>query len=789
MRIKPTPSLSVIDRNHPLARGLLAWWVFNEGGGARVFDYSRKYHGTLTGMDPATDWVRGPRGSALDFDGTDDRIEASSNLIQPTTSMSIALWVRVTSFAAQNYVMAKGLNSTTWQTYRLRVETSGRFNFSIQNDSLNQFPAWEIPVTLSVNTWYHVVFCLHKMTGTSGDVTGFLNGIQRTLTYSANGYNSSFSGLKYSQAAVGGSTRIGSGHNGTGVYNPLIGRVDDARLWQRGLTPSEVKSMYDRPFELILFRRPLSFVPSAGTLFFQTLTEGLSQRDTMNLSGGKVTRDGAKIPDALTRSIATPYEEIQEVLSTLINTANITQLNAQDLISSIQSQINTSQLDVLGLPEALTKAVTTAKTETFSIRDSVVKLAGIVQLITFLASDRLALQASLVPSEQLRSDDSMRLDPSKTPADGMDVSDLKALDSSKSLSDDVGAFDSNVLDSSKAQRDGVSDSDSNELSPSKNLLDDIEGFDSAVLDSSKVRVDGYDVSDSAVLDSSKAQADGYDVSDSDVLDSSKNLSDDVGTLDSNVLDSSKSLSDDVESFDSKVVLLSLFMDDAQQFNDSASLLAFITELSQAASSEGLSLDGQLIRSASVNYQDRLNNSVSVTLGEILSLLDAIQTSFLQFVSLLDGIAVSSSMSPVIGKAPIDTASLLDSLTSAMTTAVTETISWLPYLNYLTATTKTDADGFVDTLVLQTVESLIDGVEYDDTIRASITVLRSDITTLLDTVAKTTFETFSETFQLSDAVTSSVVTLIVGHVSAILVKTLYDVDIAIKPAYSVNIEVK
>lgn len=67
---------------HPLNRGLVGWWIALPGtmGSSRFMDIvspgPNGNHGTLTNMNPATDWVGGPPGlwSALDFEGGDDHV-------------------------------------------------------------------------------------------------------------------------------------------------------------------------------------------------------------------------------------------------------------------------------------------------------------------------------------------------------------------------------------------------------------------------------------------------------------------------------------------------------------------------------------------------------------------------------------------------------------------------------------------------------------------------------------------------------------------------------------------
>ena len=55
--------------------GLIGAWTGLQGGGGTLYDLSGlDNHGTLTNMDPATDWVATEKGWGLDFDGDDDHI-------------------------------------------------------------------------------------------------------------------------------------------------------------------------------------------------------------------------------------------------------------------------------------------------------------------------------------------------------------------------------------------------------------------------------------------------------------------------------------------------------------------------------------------------------------------------------------------------------------------------------------------------------------------------------------------------------------------------------------------
>lgn len=64
-----------IERDCPLNQGLVGWWMGapNCYGGTRLQDLCNKNHGTLTNMNPATDWVGTEYGPGLHFDGSTDQ--------------------------------------------------------------------------------------------------------------------------------------------------------------------------------------------------------------------------------------------------------------------------------------------------------------------------------------------------------------------------------------------------------------------------------------------------------------------------------------------------------------------------------------------------------------------------------------------------------------------------------------------------------------------------------------------------------------------------------------------
>lgn len=93
------PVSPVLQRDLPLARGLVGAWPLSEGSGTVVRDLAGRNHGTIQGGAP---WVRGPFGSALSFNGTSQFINTGnqSPINNGSTDLTVAAFINRTSTGA-----------------------------------------------------------------------------------------------------------------------------------------------------------------------------------------------------------------------------------------------------------------------------------------------------------------------------------------------------------------------------------------------------------------------------------------------------------------------------------------------------------------------------------------------------------------------------------------------------------------------------------------------------------------------------------------------------------------
>ncbi len=109
-----------INWAHPLARGLVAYWVFNEGSGNKVYDIaSHRYD--LDFINAPT-WVAGRNGYALNFvEGSSQYLTRSTTLLHPLT---LACWFIADNTNSDHQLMAVGDSSVDFAFDSLHIESN-----------------------------------------------------------------------------------------------------------------------------------------------------------------------------------------------------------------------------------------------------------------------------------------------------------------------------------------------------------------------------------------------------------------------------------------------------------------------------------------------------------------------------------------------------------------------------------------------------------------------------------------------------------------------------------------
>lgn len=223
-----------------LWKGLVGLWVPSAGhqGITTLRDFSSKRNnGTLQGSMNAADWVIGKNGYALDFDGTDDYVLASSALPLGTSySVSIFLVTRSIS-TARAILCQRSSSSSTPIAFQIGHSAGGGFSAIIRDNASSSVSV--ATAAVSINTLYHL-----GLVRAGNVVSIYLNGIlQQTST-------GSFGALTATEKFTIGAVNQNGNIDAWGAFS-----FADLRIYNRDLTPNEIQQTYQGNSPLQL-RRP-----------------------------------------------------------------------------------------------------------------------------------------------------------------------------------------------------------------------------------------------------------------------------------------------------------------------------------------------------------------------------------------------------------------------------------------------------------------------------------------------------------------------------------------------------
>jgi hypothetical protein len=197
-------------------------WVLDEDSGATAYDYSGNgNHGDISGAGPqGTGTVTGPFGnSAYDFDGSNDNIR-TVDLVSNGEPRTYSIWINVDVSDESNYIF--GRQEATGVTDFFFKETgSNTINLNVYNGSSTRTIESE---TINTGQWYHIAG-----THDSGNANRlYLNGVDQGIS-------------THESDSVSGDIPIGSDNDENNFFD---GKLADARVYSRALSPQEVQALY-----------------------------------------------------------------------------------------------------------------------------------------------------------------------------------------------------------------------------------------------------------------------------------------------------------------------------------------------------------------------------------------------------------------------------------------------------------------------------------------------------------------------------------------------------------------
>jgi len=207
---------------------LVAYWDFEDTSEGILYDKSgNKNHGTIYGSTS----VPGVDGFGLSFDGHNDYVKFGSPVIT-TAPYSICCWAKPDSIPYSNkYILANGGESSRYNGFYLNIETSGTFDanytFGVNDGLASGYASYHLDST-------DLVFLCGTWDG-SADASN--------LKLYVNGELKSTGVLSSPSTAPLNNLHIGC--PSTYVSYIFEGLIDEVRIYNRVLTPTEIQEIYN----------------------------------------------------------------------------------------------------------------------------------------------------------------------------------------------------------------------------------------------------------------------------------------------------------------------------------------------------------------------------------------------------------------------------------------------------------------------------------------------------------------------------------------------------------------
>ncbi|NIM94772.1 MAG: hypothetical protein GTO18_13810, partial [Anaerolineales bacterium] len=208
----------------------LAHWDLDEGSGQTAADSSGNGYdmtlGTTSGVDSGDpSWACVSGGYALDFDGSDDEVQRSNQIIGDRAAWSISAWIKMGADTLDQRTIYSEGHSTTGEYLFLYVDDVNNYVKFYSEDADPPYDWAQIEGSTNVedNVWHHVAMVQRSKTDRQLYVDAVSEGtdIRDAGTYV---FDSSAIGILRYQWVV----------------DPFLGMIDNVRIYDYALSPAEI---------------------------------------------------------------------------------------------------------------------------------------------------------------------------------------------------------------------------------------------------------------------------------------------------------------------------------------------------------------------------------------------------------------------------------------------------------------------------------------------------------------------------------------------------------------------
>lgn len=262
--LRKPPLGTQINSGHPLAKGLVGAWLMNEGGGGKVYDITGNNN---TGTLSAVTWPAGNVGVSTGYNGSSSNIDCGRvTKIEGAANLTVSLWCKPSALTQNLTICAKWNYSTqgTFGFQQYQSQSAGDIKLFIATSPTDPGTGYGEETTfqpLKAGQWNHVLFTFTGGTGATIYVNG-KSGAQSRI------------GSPPSTLTSATADFILGEFQGLGRW--WSGSLDNCLVYNRALSPSEIRQLYAQPFAFM--RQPRIILPdtpplvNTGTRFWFGIT-------------------------------------------------------------------------------------------------------------------------------------------------------------------------------------------------------------------------------------------------------------------------------------------------------------------------------------------------------------------------------------------------------------------------------------------------------------------------------------------------------------------------------------
>ena len=215
---------SVTDESWSMASedGILAWWNFNGSDNGFSLDEINSKKATFVGVSES-DRVFGKKGNGLRFGGAGEHVIVKGfKGVVDDKARSVTAWIKTTD--SDGSVVSWGASTGNGRLWDL-VLKEGKLALQVGGGELLA------ETQVNNNQWRHVAVVLPSSSQYLEDAVLYIDGNVQSVSSSAN-----------PSIATGDSRDLMIGTNA--AQNHFEGVVDEVRIYERGLTRNEIKSLF-----------------------------------------------------------------------------------------------------------------------------------------------------------------------------------------------------------------------------------------------------------------------------------------------------------------------------------------------------------------------------------------------------------------------------------------------------------------------------------------------------------------------------------------------------------------